>query len=210
MQPKHENENFRYSIKILQKPQAGEEVMMESWINGVHQKRRSPMYDSNEEYYSGGPQTAIDVEMKLVEQPIQAEVVDEYGDVDYRQHIDKFDGQKQIRRRSSSPIDGFGTMPKRPRNEDEEAYYPPPTRRGPIKNRWTENTICKFFREGFCREGDNCVYSHNAQDSHRRPELCRFYAQGYCKRGLACPNLHGEYPCKVSFNLNIFMLVLGL
>jgi hypothetical protein len=189
--------------------------MIESWINGVnHRKKTSPIYDSNEEYYSGG-QTA-DVEMKDSEQSIQPAIMDEYGDVDYRQQMDTDaeEPKRSSRRRSASPIDGFGTMAKRPRNDSgDELHYPPPARRGPVKNRWTERTICKFFREGFCREGETCIYSHNAADSNRRPELCRFYAQGYCKRGLACkfisngvltyinfailgPNLHGEYPCK--------------
>ena len=81
---------------------------------------------------------------------------------------------------------------------------PPPSlppsnasRRAPIRApRYTANTICKFFRQGYCRDGENCGYSHAAADSHRRPELCRFYERGYCKRGLACPCLHGEFPCK--------------
>lgn len=169
--------------------------MMESWINGVHNKKRtSPMYDANEEYYS----SQQDVEMKDVEQKPQqsstnqTELVDEYGDVDFRQQIDPADEQKRSRRRSASPLDDFGTI-KRPRTDSNEDLHPPPTKRGAVKNRWTEKTICKFFREGFCREGESCVYSHNAEDSHRRPELCRFYAQGYCKRGLACPNLHGKH-----------------
>lgn len=65
-----------------------------------------------------------------------------------------------------------------------------------MRTRWTERTICKFFREGYCRDGDHCVYSHNASDSHRRPEVCKFYQHGYCKKGLACMHLHGEFPCK--------------
>uniref|UniRef100_A0A914LKW2 C3H1-type domain-containing protein n=3 Tax=Meloidogyne TaxID=189290 RepID=A0A914LKW2_MELIC len=56
--------------------------------------------------------------------------------------------------------------------------------------------ICKFFREGFCRDGDQCTFSHLTGDSHRRPELCRYYQQGYCKKGLFCQLMHGEWPCK--------------
>uniref|UniRef100_A0A915EML8 C3H1-type domain-containing protein n=1 Tax=Ditylenchus dipsaci TaxID=166011 RepID=A0A915EML8_9BILA len=51
-------------------------------------------------------------------------------------------------------------------------------------------------REGFCRDGDDCAYSHLASDSHRRTDLCKYYQHGYCKKGLACLHLHGEYPCK--------------
>ncbi|GMR49206.1 hypothetical protein PMAYCL1PPCAC_19401 [Pristionchus mayeri] len=62
--------------------------------------------------------------------------------------------------------------------------------------RWMERHICKFFREGYCRDGDNCSYSHSAEDSKRRPEVCKFYLSGHCKKGLACHHLHGEFPCK--------------
>ncbi|CAD6195463.1 unnamed protein product [Caenorhabditis auriculariae] len=61
----------------------------------------------------------------------------------------------------------------------------------------TEHQICKFFREGYCRDGDQCSYSHQAEDSLRRPELCKFYLSGFCKKGLQCLMLHGEYPCKM-------------
>ncbi|KAF8372922.1 hypothetical protein PRIPAC_79351 [Pristionchus pacificus] len=62
--------------------------------------------------------------------------------------------------------------------------------------RWMERHICKFFREGYCRDGDGCSYSHSAEDSKRRPEVCKFYMSGHCKKGLACHHLHGEFPCK--------------
>ncbi|PAV81450.1 hypothetical protein WR25_22272 [Diploscapter pachys] len=60
----------------------------------------------------------------------------------------------------------------------------------------TQQQICKFFREGYCRDGNDCAYSHDAATSMRRPELCKFYATGYCKKGLTCHMLHGEFPCK--------------
>uniref|UniRef100_A0A914I8E5 C3H1-type domain-containing protein n=1 Tax=Globodera rostochiensis TaxID=31243 RepID=A0A914I8E5_GLORO len=59
-----------------------------------------------------------------------------------------------------------------------------------------DRIICKFFREGFCRDGDKCTYSHATADSHRQPVLCRYYQQGFCRRNLFCQNLHGEWPCK--------------
>ncbi|CAI2350946.1 unnamed protein product [Caenorhabditis sp. 36 PRJEB53466] len=69
-------------------------------------------------------------------------------------------------------------------------------RNGPKPRFQTEHQICKFFREGYCRDGDNCSYSHQAEDSLRRPVLCNFYANSYCKKGLQCLMLHGEFPCK--------------
>uniref|UniRef100_A0A914XZV6 C3H1-type domain-containing protein n=1 Tax=Panagrolaimus superbus TaxID=310955 RepID=A0A914XZV6_9BILA len=56
--------------------------------------------------------------------------------------------------------------------------------------------ICKFFREGNCREGDSCFYSHNAADSHRTPQLCKEYITGQCRKSLKCNFWHGEHPCK--------------
>uniref|UniRef100_A0A914P9K4 C3H1-type domain-containing protein n=1 Tax=Panagrolaimus davidi TaxID=227884 RepID=A0A914P9K4_9BILA len=58
------------------------------------------------------------------------------------------------------------------------------------------HVICKFFREGHCREGNSCCYSHNASDSHRLPELCKGYIIGKCRKALNCNLLHGEHPCK--------------
>uniref|UniRef100_A0A7E5A227 Zinc finger CCCH domain-containing protein 6 n=1 Tax=Panagrellus redivivus TaxID=6233 RepID=A0A7E5A227_PANRE len=80
------------------------------------------------------------------------------------------------------------------RSRSPVRYGPPsiPNRRRP----WTENVMCKFFREGYCRDDMDCSYSHNAALSNRKPELCKFYSQGFCKKGLACTLLHGEYPCK--------------
>ncbi|UMM30502.1 hypothetical protein L5515_012358 [Caenorhabditis briggsae] len=69
--------------------------------------------------------------------------------------------------------------------------------RNGVKPRFqTEHQICKFFREGYCRDGDKCSYSHQAEDSLRRPQLCNFYANSFCKKGLQCLMLHGEFPCK--------------
>ncbi|CEF60088.1 Zinc finger, CCCH-type domain-containing protein [Strongyloides ratti] len=63
------------------------------------------------------------------------------------------------------------------------------------RNREKGRLICKFFREGYCRDSKNCMYSHNAKDSGRTDKLCRFYQRGNCQNGLSCKNLHGEYPC---------------
>lgn len=110
------------------------------------------------------------------------------GDFDYRQgggHIGR-------RRRHSPPHedDWESRSSKRPYGGRGFRGFRP-------KPRWaTEHQICKFFREGYCRDGDNCAYSHQAEDSLRRPELCKFYQQGFCKKGLTCLLLHGEFPCK--------------
>uniref|UniRef100_A0A1I7WMI4 Zinc finger CCCH domain-containing protein 6 n=1 Tax=Heterorhabditis bacteriophora TaxID=37862 RepID=A0A1I7WMI4_HETBA len=107
-----------------------------------------------------------------------------YGDFDYRQ------GPPNRRRRHSPSEDDWDPRSKRPYGGRQWRPFRP-------KPRWaTEHQICKFFREGYCRDGDNCSYSHYAEDSLRRPELCKFYHSGFCKKGLACLLLHGEFPCK--------------
>ncbi|WKY05679.1 hypothetical protein Q1695_006126 [Nippostrongylus brasiliensis] len=110
------------------------------------------------------------------------------GDFDYRQG-----GGHVGRRRRHSPAhedEWESRAPKRPYGGRGFRGFRP-------KPRWaTEHQICKFFREGYCRDGDNCAYSHQAEDSLRRPELCKFYQQGFCKKGLTCLLLHGEFPCK--------------
>ncbi|KJH44103.1 hypothetical protein DICVIV_09883 [Dictyocaulus viviparus] len=110
------------------------------------------------------------------------------GDFDYRQGS----GHVGRRRRHSPPHDDEWESrgSKRPYGGRGFRGFRP-------KPRWaTEHQICKFFREGYCRDGDNCAYSHQAEDSLRRPELCKFYQQGFCKKGLTCLLLHGEFPCK--------------
>lgn len=111
------------------------------------------------------------------------------GDFDYRQGGGGHVGRR--RRHSPQHEDEWESRgPKRPYGGRGFRGFRP-------KPRWaTEHQICKFFREGYCRDGDNCAYSHQAEDSLRRPELCKFYQQGFCKKGLTCLLLHGEFPCK--------------
>jgi hypothetical protein len=94
------------------------------------------------------------------------------------------------KRGPSSPIED--AYPSKRQALSPDVPHLPPRRRQP----WTEVVLCKFFREGYCRDGETCAYSHNAAHSNRKPELCKFYQQGFCKKGLACTLLHGEYPCK--------------
>ncbi|EJW88943.1 hypothetical protein WUBG_00143 [Wuchereria bancrofti] len=187
--------------------------MLSSWMTGVKQRAKpgiatiaSPTVDANEEYYGygnsspsdgtgdkdyrnrGGDSADKDYRWIRDEDGHRGPGdVNEFGDSDYRGGSPKMERR---RRRSISPTYGG---PKRPRHS-------PPVRgcyrgRG-FRGRWGERQICKFFREGYCRDGDSCSYSHDAADSGRKAELCKFYQQGFCKKGLQCPLLHGEYPCK--------------
>ncbi|VDO80234.1 unnamed protein product [Soboliphyme baturini] len=68
--------------------------------------------------------------------------------------------------------------------------------------RWDrgERPACKFFKEGYCREGETCAFSHDIDMpktiADKKPELCKYYAQGFCRNGRRCSFLHGEFPCK--------------
>ncbi|KAL3982483.1 Zinc finger C-x8-C-x5-C-x3-H type (and similar) family protein [Acanthocheilonema viteae] len=199
--------------KEMANTRGAEGSMLSSWMTGVKQRAKpgittiaSPTVDANEEYYGygnnspndgtgdkdyrnrGGDSADKDYRWIRDEDGHRGPGdVNEFGDSDYRGGSPKMERR---RRRSVSPTYGG---PKRPRHS-------PPVRgcyrgRG-FRGRWGERQICKFFREGYCRDGDSCSYSHDAADSGRKAELCKFYQQGFCKKGLQCPLLHGEYPCK--------------
>uniref|UniRef100_A0AC34RBM6 C3H1-type domain-containing protein n=2 Tax=Panagrolaimus sp. JU765 TaxID=591449 RepID=A0AC34RBM6_9BILA len=55
--------------------------------------------------------------------------------------------------------------------------------------------LCRFYREGFCKHGTLCHYSHSPAVSSRQPILCSFYANGNCFKREKCNLLHAEYPC---------------
>ena len=44
-------------------------------------------------------------------------------------------------------------------------------------------------------QGDQCKFDHDAE-IEKKKEMCKFYVQGYCTRGENCLYLHNEYPCK--------------
>ncbi|KAH8166646.1 hypothetical protein CIB48_g1626 [Xylaria polymorpha] len=60
------------------------------------------------------------------------------------------------------------------------------------------STPCIFFRQGRCRNGDACRFSHASTPAsvpHSRPDprsqvQCKFYLEGICKQGTDCPYRH--------------------
>ena len=66
---------------------------------------------------------------------------------------------------------------------------------GSIAN--NSSTLCRFFfQSGYCRNGDACRYSHNANGLSRQEALktipCPYYASGSCRFGDRCELLHEE------------------
>ena len=57
--------------------------------------------------------------------------------------------------------------------------------------------ICQFYINGACKKGENCPYSHDAEQIHKK-ELCKFYLSGKCAKGENCLYSHdlSEIPCK--------------
>ncbi|KAI1732889.1 zinc finger CCCH domain-containing protein 6 [Ditylenchus destructor] len=211
-----------YDAKATKQAAVGEDAMLSSWVSGVQKKgraagspRASDIPDPNEEYYgvaaSGERRTLLskphekdsnameDDKDYRAEESMETDAILDNQDNDYRRISDSPNRPSEKRRRLSRSPEDYrdSNYSKRHREGSPTSEFPPsgPRYRRP-RPRWAEHTICKFFREGYCRDGDECAYSHNAADSHRRPDLCKYYQHGYCKKGLSCMHLHGEYPCK--------------
>ncbi|KAI7883934.1 hypothetical protein K492DRAFT_205127 [Lichtheimia hyalospora FSU 10163] len=48
---------------------------------------------------------------------------------------------------------------------------------------------CKFFKQGTCTAGANCIFSHNP-DPTSESAVCKYYLKGNCKFGSKCALLH--------------------
>ncbi|KAI8145616.1 hypothetical protein BJV82DRAFT_511506, partial [Fennellomyces sp. T-0311] len=48
---------------------------------------------------------------------------------------------------------------------------------------------CKFFKQGICTAGANCVFSHS-QDLTSESAVCKYFLKGNCKFGAKCALLH--------------------
>ncbi|KAI9018069.1 hypothetical protein CLU79DRAFT_837279 [Phycomyces nitens] len=48
---------------------------------------------------------------------------------------------------------------------------------------------CKFFKQGTCTAGANCIFSHNA-DPASGSSVCKYFIKGNCKFGTKCALLH--------------------
>ncbi|KAG5318505.1 MKRN1 ligase, partial [Acromyrmex heyeri] len=74
-----------------------------------------------------------------------------------------------------------------------------------MADNWTQNIACRYFKNGTCREGNNCRYRHvqgnrndasinEATSTHSSAYIvtCRFFKQGMCKFGSQCRFRHNS------------------
>ncbi|KAG2186386.1 hypothetical protein INT43_002824 [Umbelopsis isabellina] len=52
---------------------------------------------------------------------------------------------------------------------------------------------CKFWRQGTCTAGANCIFSHNL-DATAESSVCKYFLKGNCKFGTKCALLHTLSP----------------
>jgi len=98
-----------------------------------------------------------------------------------------------------------------PSQDAEEAYMMPEV---PVPNAMpvgdgSKRTLCKFWLEGKCRNGDLCTWAHgehelsnvplqdegvlmSAPPTQTKRTLCKFWQEGKCDKGELCTWAHGE------------------
>ena len=73
-----------------------------------------------------------------------------------------------------------------------------------MADNWTQNVVCRYFKNGMCREGSNCRYCHTqgvGNDGSTNNTIitspvplfnttCRFFKHGICKFGNQCHFRH--------------------
>uniref|UniRef100_A0A9L0KD00 E3 ubiquitin-protein ligase makorin-2 n=1 Tax=Equus asinus TaxID=9793 RepID=A0A9L0KD00_EQUAS len=49
----------------------------------------------------------------------------------------------------------------------------------------TKQITCRYFMHGVCREGNQCLFSHDLANS-KPSTICKYYQKGYCAYGTRC------------------------
>ena len=102
---------------------------------------------------------------------------------------DQFLAQKR-----KNSVDKAEENDKKKNNPQEHNRKPSNKSKRSIGNK---DQICQFYINGACKKGENCPFSHNCPQIHKR-ELCKFFLSGYCTKGSSCLYSHNlkDYPCK--------------
>ena len=88
---------------------------------------------------------------------------------------------------------------KRPRskpNKPAKVSQPRKRSKRPVQPS-TKSVPCKFYIEGRCHKGLDCLFSHSVTQMHK-PELCKFFLTNCCAKGTECVYSHDTkaFPCK--------------
>ncbi|KAJ6221554.1 hypothetical protein RDWZM_000099 [Blomia tropicalis] len=55
----------------------------------------------------------------------------------------------------------------------------------------SKSLLCRYYSQGICNFGDQCIYSHDPDNSVPIPdEVCLFFLRSYCMNGENCTKLH--------------------
>lgn len=54
------------------------------------------------------------------------------------------------------------------------------------------SSVCKFFRKGKCKYGDECRFIHNNHVEEKTSSACKFFVRGNCKYGDGCRFIHNN------------------
>ncbi|KAI8062400.1 hypothetical protein BC940DRAFT_349600 [Gongronella butleri] len=88
------------------------------------------------------------------------------------------------------------TMHRRHYHEDSTSSSSPASPPLPTKSQQKASNLshvpCKFFKQGTCTAGANCVFSHNLAPSTET--VCKYFLKGNCKFGTKCALLHTMVP----------------
>ncbi|XP_055460207.1 E3 ubiquitin-protein ligase makorin-2 isoform X3 [Psammomys obesus] len=57
----------------------------------------------------------------------------------------------------------------------------------------TKQVTCRYFMHGVCREGSQCLFSHDLANS-KPSTICKYYQKGYCAYGARCRYDHTKPP----------------
>ncbi|XP_027284971.1 probable E3 ubiquitin-protein ligase makorin-2 isoform X2 [Cricetulus griseus] len=57
----------------------------------------------------------------------------------------------------------------------------------------TKQVTCRYFMHGVCREGSQCLFSHDLANS-KPSTICKYYQKGYCAYGARCRYDHIKPP----------------
>ncbi|CDH60842.1 predicted protein [Lichtheimia corymbifera JMRC:FSU:9682] len=83
-----------------------------------------------------------------------------------------------------------GPVPPLPGNSND---HPPSSKQNNNGNNSKPSNLshvpCKFFKQGTCTAGANCIFSHNP-DPTSESAVCKYYLKGNCKFGSKCALLH--------------------